>query len=236
MHHRLRPVRHRFHYRVFSLYLDLDELAAVDRKLRLLSVDRFNVLSFHNADHGPRDGTPLKPWVEAELRRGGLDVALGRVQLLAFPRLWGYVFNPLSVYFCHDETGRLAAILYEVKNTFGGQEAYALPVETGPTVRHTCAKRFTVSPFIAMDARYRFHLRPPAAGLDLVIHEHDAEGRFLVASHKARRRPLDDASLLRALAANPAMTQKVIGGIHLEALRLWLKGAPVWPKPAADRG
>ena len=127
MHHRLRPVRHRFTYSVFSLYLDLDDIGRIAGSLRLLSVERRNLLSFHAADHGARDGSPLRPWVLARLSERGITLRSPRIRLLCFPRLFGYVFNPISVYFCYDGPA-LAAVVYEVKNTFGGQHVYAFPV------------------------------------------------------------------------------------------------------------
>lgn len=238
MHRRLRPVAHRFRYTVFSLLLDLDELPLLERRRGLLRVERSGIVSFRAADHGPRDGSPLRPWAEAQLRAGGIqDVA--RIELLCFPRLWGYVFNPLSVYFAYDHQDRLSGVLYEVKNTFGGQHAYVLPA-TGAAlaqdgrIRHRTPKAFYVSPFIDMAAAYTFVLRPPTETLELVIRETDADGLFFVASQSGQRRPLDDRNLASCLMRNLAMTFKVIGGIHVEALRLWLKGAPYHPQ-AAER-
>lgn len=236
MHHRLRPVRHRFVYDVFSLYLDLEELDAVAGRLRLLGIERPGLLSFRAKDHGPRDGSPLLPWVRRLLAAEGLAGADGRVMLLCFPRLLGYVFNPLSVYFCHAASGELRGIVYEVKNTFGEQTCYVLPVSPGPgPITQACDKRMYVSPFIGMAARYRFRVAPPGARLALAIHESEPEGPVLVATHTGERRPLSDRALFRALAGNLLMTFKVIAGIHLEALRLWLKGAPVFPRGAARR-
>jgi uncharacterized protein len=227
MHHRLRPRRHRFVYRVFSLLLDLDRLGELDRGLRLLAVDRPNLLSFWQRDHGARDGSPLRPWVEAQLRAHGLEEAGARVLLLCFPRLLGYAFNPLSLYYCHDAQGRLAAIVCEVKNRCGEQHAYVLPA--GPA-RQSAAKTFYVSPFLAMAARYRFRLEPPGERLSVVIQEEVAQATTLVATLTGERRPLTDAQLLRAVLRLPLMTYKVIVGIHYEALRLWLKGVPLQPR------
>lgn len=233
MHLRLRPFRHRFVYDVFSVLLDLDRLGELDRRLRLFSVDRPGLVSFWSRDHGARDGSPLRPWIEAQLDAHGLADAAHRVFLLCFPRLFGYVFNPLSVYYCFARDGALRAIVYEVKNTFGGQRPYVLPVDPArpadAAVRHDCAKDFYVSPFIPMAAHYRFKLSPPGERLSIAIHEDVAEGPLLIATLNARHRPLTDGQLIRAVLALPFMTHRVIAGIHWQALKLWLKGARLYP-------
>jgi len=236
MHQRLRPVRHRFRYRVFSLLLDLDELPDIARTSWLLRIERLGILSFRAGDHGRRDGSPLKPWALGELAAAGIDGVV-RIELLCFPRMWGFVFNPLSVYFAYDADDRMIAVLYEVKNTFGGQHAYALEVSPdagGPDgrIHHAAEKNFYVSPFIDMEAAYHFSLQRPDETLELVIRETDAQGLFFVASQSGKRCLLTDRALAACLFRNIAMTFKVIGGIHVEALRLWLKGAPYHPKTA----
>jgi DUF1365 family protein len=240
MHRRLEPVRHRFVYRVFSLLLDLDRLGELDRRLRVFSLNRPNLVSFLERDHGARDGSPLRPWVEARLREHGLDPAGGRILLLCFPRVLGYVFNPLSLYYCYDREGGLATVLYEVKNRCGEQHAYVLPVTrgagAGAPVRQRCDKRFYVSPLIAMDARYRFRLAAPGERLSVVIQEEVARRTSLVATLTARRRPLTDRQLVLAILRLPLMTFKVIAAIHYEALRLWLKGAPLHSRAGARHG
>lgn len=235
-HHRLRPVRHHFRYRVFSLLLDLDELPEIARRSRLLRIEGPGILSFRAVDHGARDGSPLAPWARAHFAAAGIADA-ARIELLCFPRLWGFVFNPLSVYFAYDANDELVGALYEVKNTFGGQHAYVLPA--GPAtrgadgrIRHGADKSFYVSPFIDMAASYHFAFRPPAETLELVIRETDQTGVFFTASQTGARRPLTERDLAACLLRNLAMTFKVIGGIHVEALRLWLKGAPYHPKTA----
>lgn len=237
MHWRKRPVQHRFVYRVFSLLLDIDEVDALDARLRLFSRNRFNLFSFHDRDHGERDGSPLRPWIERHLRRDGIDVSGGRIFVHAMPRLLGYVFNPLSVYWCHDATGALRALVYEVKNTFGEQHVYCLPV-TGPNasnapVRQHATKQFYVSPFIPMEAEYRFAVWAPEETLSILIRQSVREGELLIATHTGRRRALTDAALLRAFVVFPLVTLKVIAAIHWQALRLWLKGAPLQKRPDA---
>ncbi len=236
MHRRLRPFGHRFVYRVFSLLADVDALPQLSRRLRLFSHNRFNLFAFHDRDHGPRNGMPLRPWVEAQLREAGIAGDVGRIFVHCFPRLLGYAFNPISIYWCHGGDGRLRAVLCEVKNTFGDQHAYVLPADGGAEVcaplRARCAKAMYVSPFITMAAHYRFRFDSPEARLKLVIAEADGEGDFLVASHTARRRALSDTALLGAFLVYPLVAIKVIAGIHWEAFKLWLKGARIMPRPA----
>ncbi|MBI1239415.1 MAG: DUF1365 family protein [Alphaproteobacteria bacterium] len=230
MHARHRPFLHRFTYRIFTLLLDIDRLDETTGRLRLLSRNRFNCFSYCDADHGARDGSPLRPWVEARLHESGIAAKPARIDLLAMPRVLGYVFNPLSIYFCSDENGVPIATLYQVHNTFGGTHAYVCPAEqagtSAPDTLHQSAKKaFYVSPFIAMKARYRFTLRLPGETLALRIDEADAGGPLLVATMTGRRAPLDDRVLLAAFFALPLMTAKVMAAIHWQALRLWFKGA-----------
>ena len=236
MHKRLRPFAHRFTYRVFSLFVALDELPRIDRRLRLFSHNRWNVFSFRDRDHGPRDGSPLRPWIERHLADAGIDLAGGPVRLLCFPRVLGYVFNPLSIWFCYHADGRLRAVLYEVSNTFGQWHSYLLPVDTGrghgePIVQ-SCDKRLYVSPFIGMTSQYQFRLAEPDERLAISIRQWVPEGEQLIASQHGRRVRLSDRALLRLFVAYPMMTLKVIAGIHWEALQLWRKGARVVPRPA----
>jgi len=237
MHKRLRPFRHRLDYRVFSFYLDLDELPALSRRLRLFSYNRWNLFGFLNRDHGAGDGSALRPWLDERLAEAGVDLEGGAVRLLCFPRLLGYVFNPLTIWFCHHRSGRLAAVLYEVRNTFGEKHGYLIPVDParapGEPVLQSCDKGFYVSPFIGMAATYHFRLSEPDERLAVLIRQWTPDGELLIASQTGRRRPLDDATLLRAFFAYPLMTLKVIGGIHWQAFKLWRKGARPVPRPPA---
>ncbi|VTU22256.1 hypothetical protein H4CHR_00952 [Variovorax sp. PBS-H4] len=239
VHRRLRPVVHRLRYRVFSLLLDLDELPQLAHRLRFFSLDRFNLFSLHQRDHGAGGDQGLRPYVEHQLQAAGL-VAGGAIRLLAMPRILGYAFNPLSVYFCHHPDGGLQAILYEVNSTFGERHSYLIAVDeaqrpAGELTQH-CAKRFHVSPFLALDMHYRFGIAAPQEDderLRIAITASDGEGPVLTACFDARRRTLDDRQLLRAFVACPLLTLKVITAIHWEALRLWTKGLRLHRRPAA---
>jgi DUF1365 family protein len=234
-HKRLRPFGHRLAYRVFSLYLDLEELPALSRRLRLFSHNRWNLFSFFDRDHGARDGAALRPWLEDRLAEAGIDLQGGAVRLLCFPRLLGYVFNPLTIWFCYHASGRLAAVLYEVRNTFGEKHGYLIAVDParapGAPILQSCDKGFYVSPFIGMTATYHFRLAEPDERLSVLIRQTTSEGDLLVASQTGRRRHLDDTTLLRAFLKYPLMTLKVIAGIHWHAFRLWRKGAGIVPRP-----
>jgi len=231
MHHRLRPRVHRLRYRVFSLLLDLDEIDALAGRLRLFSRGRFNLVSFHDRDHGDGSATPLRRQLETLLAGAALPHG-GAIRLLTMPRLLGFAFNPLSVWFCHDRDGQLSAIVYEVNNTFGERHRYLLPVDPGGAeVRQDAPKRFHVSPFLPMAMTYAFRVQPPGERLNLAITAADDQGTVLFAMHRARRMVLDDRALLRAWLTHPLMTVKVVAAIGWEALKLWLKRVPVHHHP-----
>jgi len=220
MHMRLLPKRHRFRYRVFSCLFDLDRMGAAMRDSWVWG----RILRFDAKDHGPRDGSDLRPWVTRMLADHDLP-APARVELLCFPRLWGIVFNPLSVYFCRDAQDAVYATLYEVKNTYGGQQVYVLPAQVqGGAIRQRQQKTFWVSPFIPMQQTYRFDVQPPGARLSLRIRQHGDDGDVLIATQTGHGQIATDRALLRAVATHPLMTLKVIVAIHWQALRLALKG------------
>jgi DUF1365 family protein len=233
-HTRLRPRRHRLSYRVFNVLLDLDELPALHRRLRLFSYNHWNVFNFLDRDHGPGDGTPAREWVEGHLARAGISLAGGRICVLCYPRILGFVFNPISVYFCYHGSGSLAAILYEVHNTFSQRHSYLISVGTNQErgVRQRCEKVFYVSPFIAVGGSYRFRVGPPGDRVAIGVTHDDGSGPLLHAAFSGERIGLRDATLVRALVRYPLMTLKVVAGIHWEALKLWRKGVPLVERPA----
>jgi DUF1365 family protein len=243
MHARLKPMSHRFSYRVMSLLIDLDRLDVANRQSRLFGVNRAALYSFTEKDHGDRDGSSLATYARRRAAEHGIDLVGGRVLLLCYPRLLGFTFNPLSVYFCYRADGGLALVIYEVRNTFGDIHAYVLPVQPGELsvsgLRQQQDKLFYVSPFIDMPMRYHFRLSPPGADVKLRILETDRSGPLLAATFHGRRRDLTTARLLRSFLALPLVTLNILAAIHWEALRLWVKGARPVPRAApanADTG
>ncbi|MGF1454763.1 MAG: DUF1365 domain-containing protein [Alphaproteobacteria bacterium] len=233
MHARLKPVRHVFRYAVVSLVIDIDRAGEVADASRLFTHNRGWLAGFHDRDHGPRDGTPLRPWVEARLAEHGITPPGGPIRLLCFPRLFGYVFNPLSVYFCYDSQGRLGAVLHQVSNTFGQSHAYVAPVsaDAAQPARHRAEKVFHVSPFIGMACTYEFRLHAPDRRVAVSIRQTEEGTPVLIARLKGTREAFTDGALRRLLWRFPFMTLKIIAAIHWEALRLWLKGVPLAPEP-----
>jgi DUF1365 family protein len=237
VHERVRPKHHRLRYNVYSLLLDLDELPALGRRFKLFGYNRRAPLAFYDRDHGPTTGEPLRPWVEARLAEAGIEPDGGPIRLLCYPRVFGYAFNPLSVFFCYRLNGQLTAILYEVCNTFRERHTYVIPVTETPraVIRQSCGKSFYVSPFMQMDSDYHFRIIPPGLGINIVIRQEDADGLLFAASFRGKRIGLTGRSLARCLFRFPMLSLKIITGIHWEALRLWLKGVPVvshTPAPA----
>lgn len=239
IHQRTRPKRHRLSYRVFSLLVDLDELPELARTLRLFSYNRFNLFSFFDRDHADGENAPPRAWVERSLAEAGIELGGGAIRLLCYPRILGYVFNPLSVYFCHDRDDALVGLVYEVSNTFGERHTYVIPVAAIPgpaapagAIRQDCDKHFYVSPFMPVAGRYHFRVDPPSGQVSVIINYCDAEGLLLHAAFRGSRVALNDRTLLRAFFSHPLMTLKVMAGIHWEALKLWRKRVPLVDRPS----
>jgi uncharacterized protein len=221
------------------LYLDLDELPALAQRLRWLSWNRFNLVSFHDRDHGAGTNVPLRTQIEHALSEAGLNPDGGVIRVLCMPRLLGTIFNPLSVFFCHRADGGLLAMLYEVNNTFGERHLYLIPVAEADShravLRHCCDKRLHVSPFMGMAMTYHLRVALPAERAMVAIEGHDNQGPVIAAAYAGTRRELTDGALLRSLLRQPLLAMHVLGAIHWEALKLWRKGAPVHAKPPPPR-
>jgi len=232
-HQRLRPVGRRFAYRVVQVRVDLARLAELDGAL--FGVDRLRPLSLRRRDYGPRDGSELLPWIRAELRAAGLP-ADGQVWLQTFPRVLGMIFNPVSFWLCHDAAGALRAVLAEVNNTFGEHHCYLLAPPGGGAIaaadRLVCRKTLHVSPFCRVEGRYEFRLRTTGELSSVAIDYFDAQGLLLRTAVGGRLLPWSRGGLLRALLRYPMLPLTVVGGIHWQALRLWLSRVRWVPKPA----
>jgi len=225
IHKRFKPKEHFFKYKVFSLFLDLSELNELDDKLNFFSLNKFNLISFYEVDHGNRDGSSLLDWVKNNLSKNNVSTVNIRVKLLCYPRILGYVFNPLSVFFVYDQNENLISILYEVKNTFGEQHTYFFKVENqNKLIQNNCSKKFHVSPFIEMNCNYFFKILNPAQKLSVIIDQYDQKGKILFASQDGERSDLTSKNLMKSYLKHPLMTFKIISAIHFEAFKLWMKG------------
>lgn len=234
MHQRARTFRHRLDYRTWMLLLDLDTVEATLGRLKLLSRGRFGLIGWRAADHGDRSGRPLRIQIETHLAEAGIDIDGGRIRLLTMPRILGYGFNPISVWFCHRPDGQIAALLYEVTNTFHERHTYLVATPEGGdsgTLRQTAPKRFFVSPFMDMNLTYDFTVRPPGEDVSVTVAVRRGDEPILTARFAGKRRPLTDGQLLRAYLTHPLLTWKVTAGIHWEALKVMLKGARYRHRP-----
>lgn len=234
VHKRLTPQQHAFAYRVFTLCLDVDEIDRIDRDLRLFSRGKLNLVGIRDTDLGE----PGLDYVSAKARRlldrCGLGCFGSRIELVCYPRLLGFVFNPLSVYFCRDAANRLGAVIYEVSNTFGERKSYVIPAAgDDQTITQTCAKEMYVSPFTSATGSYGFHCTTPSDRIVIGVNFRES-GRPVLKTHfRGDRRPLTDRMIVQLLARYPLMTLKVLGAINFEAARLWSKGIPLVTRHAS---
>ena len=233
MHRRLQPMQHQFSYPTYFLRFSVDHIAAL--KNRWLSLNRFNLFSFHNCDHGARDGSALNVWVRQLLAQHNITLADGDILLHTYPRVLGYVFNPVSFWFCHDKNGGVRAIVCEVNNTFGEHHTYLLahpdqrPIVEGETLQ--CRKVFHVSPFFEVSGDYQFAFHWQGERCLFRIDHLEADTLLLNTALSGVKHPLTAGRLLQLFFRNAWMTLAVIARIHLQALRLWRKGAQFHPKP-----
>lgn len=224
IHKRFKPKIHFFKYKVFSILLDISEIDILDKSLKIFSYNKFNIVSFYDADHGPRDGTSIKEWVIKNLNDNRINTENIKIKLLCYPRIFGYVFNPLSVFFIYNKNSKLISILYEVKNTFGEQHTYVFKTKENENyIKHTCKKKFHVSPFIEMDCSYFFKILKPGEKISVIIDQYDEEGKLLYASQDGDRIEFNNKNLVLSYLRHPLMTFKIIVAIHFEAFKLWTK-------------
>lgn len=234
MHRRITPTANRFEYSLFMACLDLDEVEGVSRKLALLSRNRWNLYSFFESDHEPAGAGPLKDRVLGYLRSSGVDPGgAARVFLLTLPRVLGFVFNPIAVYYCFDGAGAPVCAVAEVGNTFGEKKLFLVrPDGAGPDngFRSVVPKHFYVSPFSPLDLSFDFRMALPSASLSVRVDEYDGEKKVLASALTGRRVGLSDAALAWFAVKYPLLTLKVVALIHWQALRLWLRRTPYFRK------
>ena len=225
IHKRFKPKIHYFKYKVFSLLVDLSELELLDKSLKIFSYNKFNIVSFYDKDHGARDGSSIKLWVINNLKKNDIDTNNIQIKLLCYPRIFGYVFNPLSVFYIYDNNSNLISVMYEVKNTFGEQHTYIFKTDIDQNlIQHKCKKKFHVSPFIEIDCIYFFRLLKPGRKISVIIDQNDKEGKILYASQDGVRSEMTNANFIKSYLKHPLMTFKIILAIHFEAFKLWRKG------------
>lgn len=236
MHARSSAAMHRFVYPLAFMRIPLAAMRDGRYWLGLFGINRRALFALHNRDHGPRDGSPLLPWLHHTLMQQGVNFALGEVVLQTFPRLFGYVFNPVSFWFCHDTDGQLRAVLCEVNNTFGEQHNYLVrhpdlrPIASGDCL--SASKVFHVSPFFPVAGSYHFRFLAQAQAVGVNI-EYRQQGETTLLAHVGgHTQALTARALLSALLRYPFMTLGVMVRIHLQALHLWRKGARFHRKPA----
>lgn len=233
-HARLRPRRNAFRYGLYFVFVDIDSLDTIQQSLLLFSHGGNRLFSLHDADHGPHDGSPLRPWIENVLKSAGIDTQGGPVMLLAFPRVLGGRFYPVSFWYCYHADGSVRAILAEVNNTFKEHHNYLLhdegaPLRWGRTLHAT--KIFYVSPFIAMDARYEFSFSEPAERLAVSLLD-VVEGELLLTTKVAlERRPLNDATILRTFLRYGPVSSRAWLFIRWQAIRLISRGIRYMHRP-----
>ena len=200
-------------------------LRLYSKNLKLFSYNKFNIISFYDEDHGPRDGTPVIDWVVNNLKNNDIEIKDIKIKLLCYPRIFGYVFNPLSVFFIYNKNSELISILYEVKNTFGEQHTYIFKTKKNENlIQNKCKKKFYVSPFIEMDCTYFFRILKPNNKISVIIDQYDQEGKILYASQDGIRSELNNKNLIKSYLKHPLMTFKIILAVHYEAFKLWAKG------------
>ena len=183
IHKRFKPKVHSFRYDVFSLLIDLSELETLDKQVNFFSYNKFNWISFYDKDHGDRDGSSLISWVQKNLRKNNISTENIKIKILCYPRIFGFVFNPLSVFYVYNSNENLISILYEVKNTFGEQHTYIFRIEKDANlIQNNCSKKFHVSQFIQMNCNYFFRLLKPGNKISVIIDQYENEDKILLSS------------------------------------------------------
>ena len=237
VHKRYHQKKHKFKYNVFNLLLNIDDLSGLNNKYKLFSYNRFNLFSFHDKDHGKKDGTSIKDWILEILVNCDIKISKDELKVfcLCYPRILGYVFNPISVWSVYDKKNILRLLIYEVRNTFGEDHSYVVKINNeNDKLNHNRKKRFHVSPFIDLNASYNFSTNINNEKAIITIKESNNDNPILLASFNGKSKKFNDWNLLLLFFKYPLMTLKVIYGIHIQALFLWIKRVKFVPHPKND--
>jgi DUF1365 family protein len=235
-HHIRRTPKHRFRYPIFQWLIDIDGIKSGLESSRIARFGRYGIFSYWPKDHGSRSSLDLRPWVKSVLEAAAIDMPAGRIELLAFPRILGFVFNPLSVFLIHDPSGNLKALIYEVNNTFGERHAYAAEI-TGPSdLDHGAAKRFFVSPFYAVSGEYRFRIQQCPDTFSLTVRKLESGSVDFVALLSLQEKAMTDHNLIDLFWRMPLMSLGVVFAIHWEAIRIAIKGVGLRPRTPFNKG
>ncbi len=229
VHVRVTPKRHVLSLKVFNLFLNVDDLDRLSKSLRLFSYNRFNLFSISDKKWGSGGAAPIATHVRALAEKATGAGSAAQIYMLCFPAVLGNVFNPLTTYYCYDAARQLRCMVFEVNNTFGHRHSYVVPADIAAQ-KH--AKKFHVSPFNKVEGAYSFHVSEPDEKLRLSISLHDDEGLKLNTWFSGVRKPLSDWELTKAFLRMPLMPLQILGAIHREAFKLWLKGLVIQPTPA----
>jgi uncharacterized protein len=229
VHRRLSPVRHELRYKVYNFFIDVNEIDSVAKRIRFFSYNRFNLFALSDAKFGAGDGTSIKDHAWSLAKQWQNDHNIKRIFMFCYPSVLGRIFNPLTTYYCFDANEQLRLMIYEVSNTFGERHSYVIPVDGSNS--QSCDKRFYVSPFNKVEGHYDFTVAAPGEQLKLAIRLTDSNGACLSAWFSGSRVELSDRALLRSFLSLPLLPLKILGGIHWEALKLWLKGMRLQHRP-----
>lgn len=227
VHSRLIPKKHNFKYRVFSILFNIDDLKTISKKNLFFSYNKFNLFSFFDKDHGEKDGSNPRQWILKIAKKQNISCDNLRIFCLCYPRVLGYVFNPISVWFVYNEE-YLKMIIYEVRNTFGEDHSYSFKVNDKFDLdSHKTKKLMHVSPFISMDGEYKFSTKINKEKVSIVIKGFIEKNHLITASFKGLYSPFNDKKLLFNFLKYPFLTLKITFGIHFHALILWLKNIKI---------
>lgn len=235
MHNRLRPKKHAFAYNIFMFWLDLDEPELLARKLFPFSYNRFNVFAFYDKDHmkypeNANTDLTAKQRVLQYLKKNNIAFVPDKIFLLTHTRVLGYIFNPVSFYFCYDNAMQCKMVVTEVGNTFGEMKIFIVDRKQDGALVHAEDKFFYVSPFTDLDNQFQFRFQVPGDKLHLEINVSDKQNVFFYSLLTGTKKALNTQRLILYFFRFPLITLQVISAIHWQAFKLWLKKIPYHAK------